>query len=183
MRILESNRSDVQQKQNAVRFQAATTQLDLATTFYLVASATKDQDRSNRAITNAQKAYAIAASSLDGYLKAEQRVEIEKKLVLLNVVRAGCPPTLRPTMTGVGPDSCGNPRPADGLSGCGSRRSSLKKKGKKFQRLGTTTWVGVRLLLARPRAKAIFRRPLQRHGLKIEVQEKLKWNRSQVRCR
>ena len=91
MRILESNRSDVQQKQNAVRFQAATTQLDLAITFYLVASATKDQDRSNRAITKAQKAYAIAASSLDGYLKAEQRVEIEKKLILLNFVR---PPTL-----------------------------------------------------------------------------------------
>lgn len=90
--ILESNRSQVQQKQNAVRFQAATTQLDLAITFYLVACATKDQDRSNRAIANAQKAYAIAATFLDCNLIGEQNVEIEKKLVLLNSVRAGCSP-------------------------------------------------------------------------------------------
>ena len=92
--ILESNRSEVQQKQNAVRFQAATTHLDLAITFYLIASATKDRNRSNRAIANAQKAYAIAASSLDCHLKAEQNVEIEKKLILLNAVRAGCPPNV-----------------------------------------------------------------------------------------
>ena len=90
--ILESNSSRVQQKQNAVRFRAATTQLDLAITFYLVASATKDQDRSDRAVANAQKAYAIAASFLDCHLKAEQNVEIEKKLILLNAVRSGRPP-------------------------------------------------------------------------------------------
>jgi hypothetical protein len=103
--ILESNPSQVQQKQNAVRFRAATTQLDLAITFYLVASATKDQDRSNRAVANAQKAYAIAASSLDCNLKAEQNVEIEKKLLLLNAVRSGCPPNVSSSLNDRGPAS------------------------------------------------------------------------------
>jgi predicted HAD superfamily hydrolase len=73
--------------------------LDLAITFYLVASATKDQDRSNRAIANAEKAFAIAASSLDCNLKAEQNVEIEKKLLLLNAVRSGCPPNVSSSLT------------------------------------------------------------------------------------
>jgi hypothetical protein len=105
MDILESNRSQAQQKQNAVRFQAATTQLDLAIPFYLVASATKDQDRSTRAIANAQKAYAIAASSLDCNLKTEQKVQIEKKLILLNAVRSGFPTTLASSLNEPGPAS------------------------------------------------------------------------------
>ena len=84
--------SQVHQKQNAVRLQAATTQMDLAITFYLVASATRDQDRSNRAVAKAQQAYAIAASSLDCNLKAGQNFEIEEKFILLNAVRAICPP-------------------------------------------------------------------------------------------
>ena len=125
--ILEGNPSQLQQKQNAVRFRAATTQLDLAITFYLVASATKDQDRSDRAVANAQKAYAIAASFLDCHLKAEQNVEIEKKLILLNAVRAGRPPNalfVTPETRVPRPNSCGNPSPADRLNGCGSRRRS-----------------------------------------------------------
>jgi len=92
MGILQSNRSQVDEKQQAVRFQAATTQLDLAITFYLVASATKDQGRSDRAVASAQQAYAIAASSLDCNLRAGQNLEIEEKLILLNAVRATCPP-------------------------------------------------------------------------------------------
>jgi hypothetical protein len=89
--LLESNRSKSHGKQHAVRFQAATTQLDLAITFYLIAAATRDQDRSDRAIANAEQAYANAASSLDCNLKAGQNLEIEEKLVRLNSVRAGCP--------------------------------------------------------------------------------------------
>ena len=103
--ILERNRSEIQQKQNAVRFRAAITQLDLAITFYLVASATKDHDRSSRAIANAQRAYAIAASSLDCHLKTEQNVEIEKKLILLNAVRAGCPPNVSSSLNDRAPAS------------------------------------------------------------------------------
>ena len=91
MGLLESNRSKSHGKQHAVRFQAATTQLDLAITFYLIAAATRDQDRSDRAIANAEQAYANAASSLDCNLKAGQNLEIEEKLVRLNSVRAGCP--------------------------------------------------------------------------------------------
>jgi len=90
--ILESDRSQLHEKQHAVRFQAATTQLDLAITYYLVASATKDQARSNRAVARAQQAYAIAASSLDCNLGAGQNLEIEEKLILLNAVRATCRP-------------------------------------------------------------------------------------------
>ena len=68
----------------------AITELDLAVTFYLVAAATKDQDKSNRAIANAEHAYAVAASSLDCNLQAGQNFEVEEKLILLNSVRAGC---------------------------------------------------------------------------------------------
>jgi hypothetical protein len=89
--ILESNRSQSHEKQHAVRFQAATAQLDLAITFYLIAAAARDQDRSDRAIANAEHAYAIAASSLDCNLEAGQNLEIEERLVRLNSVRADCP--------------------------------------------------------------------------------------------
>lgn len=92
MRLLQSNRSQLHEKQQAVRFQAVATQLDLAITFYLVASATKDQGRSDRAVASAQQAYAIATSSLDCNLRAGQNLEIEEKLVLLNTVRATCRP-------------------------------------------------------------------------------------------
>ena len=92
MEILQRKRSPSRHKQHAVRFQAAAAELDLAITFYLVAAATKDQDRSDRAIANAEQAYAIAASSLDCKLKAGQNLEIEEKLVRLNSVRASCPP-------------------------------------------------------------------------------------------
>ena len=53
VKILQDNRSH--QKRNAVRFRAATTQLDVAITFYLVASTTKDKDKSNGAIVNAEQ--------------------------------------------------------------------------------------------------------------------------------
>ena len=88
--ILQGNRSQLHQKQNVVRLQTATTQLDLAITFYVVAAAAKDQDRSDRAIIYAQRAYAIAASSLDCNLKDGQNFEIEEKFILLNAVRAIC---------------------------------------------------------------------------------------------
>ena len=88
MQILQDNRSQLDQIQNSVRFQAATTQLDLAITFYLVAAAAKDQHTSERAIIYAQRAYAIAASSLDCNLKAGQKHELEEKFILLNAVRA-----------------------------------------------------------------------------------------------
>ena len=90
--ILQDNRSQLHQKQNAVRLQTATTQLDLAITFYLVAAATKDQDRPNRAFANAQQAYAIAASSLDSNLEDGQNLEIEGKFILLKSLRAICAP-------------------------------------------------------------------------------------------
>lgn len=89
--ILQDNRSQLHQKQNAVRLQTATTQLDPAIIFYVVAAATKDQDMSNRAFANAGQAYAIAASSLDCNLKDGQNLEIEEKFILLNAVRAICP--------------------------------------------------------------------------------------------
>ena len=93
------------EKQNAIRFQAATTHLDLAITFYLVASATKDRVRSSRALANAQQAYAIAASYLDCNLQAGQNIEIEEKIVLLNAIRARCRRSLRHD-NGVGGSSC-----------------------------------------------------------------------------
>ena len=92
MGILQTKRSQSHHRQNAVRFRAATAELDLAITFYLVAAATKDQDRSDRAIAHAKQAYAIAAASLDCRLRAGQNLEIEEKLMRLNSVRSGCPP-------------------------------------------------------------------------------------------
>lgn len=95
MQILQDNRSQLDQTKNSVRFQAAIAELDLAITFYIVAAATKNRDRSDRAIISAQRAYAIAASSLDCNLKAGQNHELEEKFILLNAARAICrPPTL-----------------------------------------------------------------------------------------
>ena len=103
MQILQDNRSQLDQIQNSVRLQAATTQLDLAITFYLVAAPAKDQHTSERAIIYAQRAYAIAASSLDCNLKAGQNHVLEEKFILLNAARKICRPPTRssPPLSGV----------------------------------------------------------------------------------
>ena len=84
-------------KKDAVRFQTATTWLELAITLYLVAAATKDQERSDRAFANAEHAYAIAASTLDCNLEAGQNLEVEEKLIRLNSARAGTSPRTLPS--------------------------------------------------------------------------------------
>src|SRR5215468_3524919 len=86
---LQLTQARLRERQDAIRSQLVATELDLAITFCQVAATTKDPDRYERNIANAQEAYSAAVHFLNcNHLKSTVHLEINEKLLRLNSLLA-----------------------------------------------------------------------------------------------
>ena len=85
--------AQLRRKYDDTKFQFVNLELDLAITYCLIARASADRARSDRNISNAERAYSTAACFLDANLDADQKLEINEKLIRFCSVRALCDST------------------------------------------------------------------------------------------
>ena len=84
----------LRQKYDGTKFRFVNVELDLAITYCQIAAATTDLARSCRNISNAERAYSVAARFLDGNLDAAQKRKIDENLIRFFSLRVLCDETI-----------------------------------------------------------------------------------------
>ena len=90
MNLQSKQSQQLRQKLDALKVQVVSSELDLAITFWWLATTTDDQTKAHRNIANAKRAYDSAASLMHGSLDSAQNLEIREKLIRLHSMMAGC---------------------------------------------------------------------------------------------